>query len=567
MDLPDALPNEELLATLQAVAEKAHRWSEISEALRRRESSTGDLQAGWLMTAFDYVLMHPFGGTSGRPGRGAFTEANSLNGDSYPMPLAQVPREVRALWSETAEAANSPLCLARLHHLLFEMHEGNIGLHARVAVSAYLELGTGALDRLDRVLFLYWARDLARRIKAYDDAKQVIKPLLGIAEDSLAQESPEPGVALPALQIVAEEDPGNAALPDLLCQARETYNEPWLVERVIAIQEVVAQGDTDRKHQLRRELVQHAYDFAEGHEGMLRMAYMEDAARLARDKGFPDLLLKATSAMQAMTLDDLDLKKHAFTVPFPKEAVDAYIASLVGSASLADALTALTKNEPPTGDKDKNTALAEHLKSVAVFSSLIPKVHLGEDALPRVKAVTDEDREDERLAEVEAWNLIIGAEVTAQILNALLDQFHPTLEELSQILQTRPHVPPHAAQTISKALHAFGSEHFEEAAALATPKIETLVRARLGMTGDLQYRIQKQQTPGQYPTLNSLLAALKQNIDPSWHRFLRTFLGSRFGRNYRNELLHGFVAEVTRTDAALVLLSALHLALAQSAAM
>lgn len=562
MELPDALPNRDLMVTLQAAAEKAHRWSDISEALRRRESSTGDLQAGWLMTAFDYVLTHSLMGASGRPGRGAFTEANSLNGDCYPMPLARVPNEVRALWSETALATDSPLCLARLHHLLFEMREGNVGLHARAAISEYFKLGTGEFDRLDRVLFLYWARELSRRIKAHDDAKQVIKPLFRIAEDSLAQETPEPGVALPALQIVAEEDPGNAALPDLLCQARQTYDQPWLVERVIAIQEVVAQGDTDRKQQLRRELVQHAYDFAEGHEGMLRMVHMEHAARLARDKGFPDLLLKATSAMQAMTLDDLDLQKHAFTVPFPKEAADAYIASLVGRASLADALTTLTKNEPPTGDKDKNTAQAEHLKSVAVLGSLIPKVHLGDDALPRVKAVTDEDKEDERLAEVEEWRLIIGAEVTAQILSALLDQFYPTLEELSQILQSRPHVPPHAAQTISKALHAFGSEHFDEAAALAMPKIETLVRARLSMTGDLQYRIQKQQTPGQYPTLGSLLSDLRPKIDPSWHRFLRTFFVSRFGRNYRNELLHGFVAEVTRKDAALVLLGALYLALA-----
>lgn len=561
MDLPAAVPNKDLLGTLQAAADNARRCSEISEALRRRESSTGDLQAGWLMTAFDYVLTHPFGGSSGRRMRGAFVEANSLDGDSYPMPLARVPNEVRALWRETAEATDSPLCLARLHHLLFEMREGNAGLHARTAVVEYFKLGTGSLDRLDRVLFLYWSRELSHRIKDFDDAKRVIHPLLTIAENSLAQETPEPGVALPALQIVAEEDPGNAALPDLLHRAREAYNYPWLVTRVIAIQELVAKGDSDRQQQLRRELVQHAYDFAEGHEGMLRMAHMEEAARMARDLGFKDLLQQATSAMQAMTLDDFDLQQHAFTVPFPKEAVDAYIASLVGSASLEEALMALTTNGPPTGDKGSNIALAEDLKSVAVFRSIIPTVHLGDDGLPRCKAVTDEDKEDEQLAEVEAWHLIVGAEVTAQILSALLDQFRPTLEELSRILQSGPHVLAHAGQTVAKAFLAFGSERFEEAAALATPKIETLIRERLSMTGDLQYRIQKQQTPGQYPTLGSLLSAVGSKLDPSWHRFLRTFLVSRFGRNYRNELLHGFVAEVTRKDAALVLLAALYLAL------
>jgi hypothetical protein len=563
MDPPDVVPSEDLLVTLRAGAEQAHLYSEMSEVLRRRESSIGDLQAWWLMTAFDYVLTQPLGDAAGRPRRGAFTETLSNNGVCYPMPLAMVPNEVKALWSATAEATNSPLCLARLHHLLFEMHEGNGGRHAKVAAAAYFTLGTGELDRLHRVAFLYWARELSRKIKAHDDAKQVIEPLLRIAQDSLAQATPEPGVALPALQIVADEDPSNPTLQDLLCQAREAYNQPWLVAQVIAIQEVVAQGDSDSKRELRRELVQQAYDFAAGHKGMLRMVYMEDAARMARDKECPDLLDQATSAMQAMTLDDLELQKHPFSVPFPKEAADAYIASLVGSASLLDAFTALIGNDPPTGNKDNNAALAEHLKSVAVFSSLIPKVHLGGDGLPQVKAVTDEDREDERLAEVEEGHLIIGAEVTAQILTALLEQFHSTAKELSQILQSRPHTTSHTAQTLSKALHAFESNQFEEAAALAMPKIEALVRARLSMTGDLPYRIQRQQTPGQYPTLNTLLATIGPSLDPSWHRFLRTFLVSRFGRNYRNELLHGFVAEVTRTNAALVLLAALYLALAQ----
>ena len=67
------------------------------------------------------------------------------------MPLAQVPSEVKAFWSRTAEAISSPLCLSPLNHLLFEMRKGNASRHARAAMSAYFELGTGSLDGLDGV--------------------------------------------------------------------------------------------------------------------------------------------------------------------------------------------------------------------------------------------------------------------------------------------------------------------------------------------------------------------------------------------------------------------------------
>jgi hypothetical protein len=61
--------------------------------------------------------------------------------------------------------------------------------------------------------------------------------------------------------------------------------------------------------------------------------------------------------------------------------------------------------------------------------------------------------------------------------------------------------------------------------------------------------------------LGALLAELKPWLDPSWHRFLWTFLVSPFGPNYRNELLHGYVEDVNRVASALTLLAAFRLAL------
>jgi hypothetical protein len=50
-------------------------------------------------------------------------------------------------------------------------------------------------------------------------------------------------------------------------------------------------------------------------------------------------------------------------------------------------------------------------------------------------------------------------------------------------------------------------------------------------------------------------------LDPSWHRYLRTFPAAVNGANLRNEILHGFVEDVDQTTAGLVLIALLYAAL------
>ena len=65
-----------------------------------------------------------------------------------------------------------------------------------------------------------------------------------------------------------------------------------------------------------------------------------------------------------------------------------------------------------------------------------------------------------------------------------------------------------------------------------------------------------------YPTgLGALLPDLrKAGLNESWYRFLHTYLASVAGTNIRNELLHGFVDEITEPASALILTAALYLA-------
>ena len=59
------------------------------------------------------------------------------------------------------------------------------------------------------------------------------------------------------------------------------------------------------------------------------------------------------------------------------------------------------------------------------FSSLIPTKRLGEDGLPRIASVSDEDLEDERLARVELPRIGIAGEVVAQVLEQALERIEP----------------------------------------------------------------------------------------------------------------------------------------------
>ena len=563
MDLPAPDASDELIEHLARAGESAESWLDISAALREREHEAGDIQAGWLMTAFDYHLARRVGDERDRL---PFGDAMSGDGWRYPTPVAELPEEVVALWASAADRVQVAAPRARLHHLLFERGHGNKGEHGREAAAAYLALGTGTWSRLARANCLHWAVTLSKRVGDRQEAAKAYPTLVALAAESLAQESPEPGVALHALEVLAFEDTENAQLPGLLERAREAYrNDPWNTSHTIRIQEQVYKGDKAQREQLRRETVEayhrHADQFP---PGLMRMAFLEDAAKLANQHGLPDLAEKATAAMQEMSIDDLGL--ISATVEIPTEIVDAQVAGCLEKDSLAQALEALAGYEPPTGDLDRNLQSTEQIAKQAPLSTLVATKHVGRDGLASYTASSDADRLDEQLAGVEVIGFGLGGEITARVLEGVLRRFGPSDEDIAALLQRQPHVSADIVQALARALLAFQAGRYEEAATVAMPRIESLVRALCQEKGVLRYRVQRDQrqgpsTRGQYPQLGALLGEVKPWMDPSWYRYLWTFLVSPFGPNYRNELLHGYVDDVTRIAAALTILAALRLAL------
>ncbi len=566
MEMPAPDASNELIEYLDQAGQSAEDWYGISAALRQREQERGDIQAGWLMTAFDYGLARRVG--EDRGGSDAFGAQIEAGGMTYPTPIGQVPDEVLALWASTADRAQTPGPRARLHHLLFESGHGNKGTHGREAAAAYLALGTGQWDRLERANCLHWAVDLSKRIGDGQEAAKVYPALVALATESMDQEKKEPGIALHALEVLAFDDSTNTELPRLLEHAREVYgDDPFLTGHTIRIQEQVFKSDQAKREQLRRETVEayiaHADKFP---AGLMRMSFLEDAAKLANQYGLHDLADKATGALQQISIDDLDLKMFSATASIPAEVVDAHVAALVEQESFAEVLKTLASAEAPTGNIDRNLQSTQMIAKETPFASMIPTKHLGQEGLTRYTTTSESDRLDEQLSRIEIIGLGMGGEVTARVLEEALARFSPSEEDLTSMLQGLPYVSVFIARSVARALLDFQQESFEEATTVTMPRIESLVRALCEEKGVLRYRVQRDQKDGpsirgQYPQLGALLVQLRPWMDRSWERFLWTFLVSPFGPNFRNELLHGYTEEVTRTHAALTILAALRLAL------
>ena len=559
MDLPAPDASDELIEYLDQAGQSADNWHGISAALLKREQETSDVQAGWLMTAFDYCL--------GREVGDERSKSTGFNSEHYPTPLAQLPAEVVALWASTADRVTAAAPRARLHHLLFECGHGNKGTHGRGAAAAYVTVGTGTWSRLERVNCLDWAVDLRKRLGDSAAATEVYPELVTLATDSLNQEKPEPGIALQALEVLALEDGGNADLPHLLERARQQDANPYLTAKTIRLQERVFKADSAKREQLRREAVEAFFDHALSHPpGLVRMAFLEDTAKAANQYGFADLSEKATVAMQKMSGDDLSLQERSASLALPAGTVDAHVARFVQRQSLADVFQALAGAEPPTGDVDTNMQSRQQLAAQSPVSFLFPTKNIGQDGLPSYTATSEDERIDEQLSRIENIGLGIGGEMTARVLEGALTRFPPSEAELITTLQALPHVSPPVARSVARAILAFQAKRYEEATTVAMPRIESLVRALCQEKGVLRFRVQRDQrqgpsTRGQYPQLGALLVEIRPWMDRSWDRFLWTFLVSPFGPNYRNELLHGYVDDATRVPAALMILAALRLAL------
>lgn len=556
MQLPPAVPEQSILSFIDEELINAEDFWDVERGLRSRLLETQNSQVEWLGVAFAYQITVD-------TQRGPKGTHDFIDGQD---PFGNADDQVLQFWNAVASSVSLPAMRARLHHILFIAREGNPGQHARDAAAAYLELGTGTWSGVKRVRCLEWALHLYKTVGDSAGVASVIPALLVVAEESLEGESSTPGISLPALEAVANEVPSDPTLAVLIAKARDRYPDSRLTSNTIHIQKIIHKGDHTKITQLNREMVDSYLLEASQVEGILRMKFLEDGAQLAAKYGISDLHDDAIRQMQDMDFESMGFVKIESEVRLEGEMLDAIrrqidgrVAFLLDGQSLVDSLSRLISSRPPSGLLSENEEQVGSQDREFPLQALFTTTQVRQDGLPSYTDALPGDARDRKLSQLETLHMFGPFEPTTRLLFEILGAHAPTQAELTLLLTREAISDATTAEHLAISLLAFQDGDYFSATTRALPLIERLARAHLAALGVATYRIQSGSRRAGIAQLGGLLTDLGPYLDDSWFRFLQTFLVGKFGPNFRNELLHGYLSEVRAQECALTILCALYL--------
>jgi hypothetical protein len=553
-----------LVTRVDAAGSEALTSMELATAFVLAEEERGRGATALVRAAFDYheSLSQP---------SGFFVPMMEGDGFCYPPRLDAITDEDCEVWGSVAGVVRSPVARARLNDLCFERRCADVGVCGRAAIDAYLEMsavdpygldenrrlfvGVGRVDWLGRALAL------SSRMRDGERVERSVAAIVSAATASLAREEREAGVSLGLIAALVEAD--RAEADELLERAREKYaGDQWNSDETLVLQLRRLKGEDERRDVLQRERVVGLMEHADRCEPLVRMSFLQDAIKLARDSGITELVEECTRRLQSINEEDLDLKEVRFEFPLPPGAVEAGVKEILDLDSWQDALRQLC-SDPPSGDAETNRVAVEEEMRAHPLRSLFPEELIGGDGLPRMRVVTDEEKRNKRLVEREAVSIQLNGLVLHGALTGIWEKWGLiSLEELTAFLGERDHVAPELAAAVARSFHRFWNGDAEGALFTALPRLEALVRALVLAGGLPAYRTQRESKPGQYPGLGALLGMLlAEGFNESWIRYLGTLLSDPLGENTRNEVLHGFVDDPAGPTATLVFVGILFLTL------
>jgi len=163
-------------------------------------------------------------------------------------------------------------------------------------------------------------------------------------------------VALRLIEVLVDQRCPDPSVDQLLARARRRYPDAWSVERTIELQRRRAQNDDDRKA-LDREFVERWLAEAEKVDPLVAVMHREKAAKLARERGLPDLVERAVLAMQSAEPPELAPIQVEVPSSLTPEQIEEFIDSMVGD-TWWDSVMRVLAHGPPTGDVDRNRKFA-----------------------------------------------------------------------------------------------------------------------------------------------------------------------------------------------------------------
>lgn len=570
---------EHIAAICDECAAGVDSWYEISVSLERQapeavvysfyvftEELSDDSGASpdllFLASAFKYRLKVDLAKRSDL--NSAFAPMMTFtDGRQFPPGVRETPQSVIALWRAVAEKVTHPANRSRLNDLIFVRGESgdgsNVGVSARRSIDAYIELASAEWNSLEQSESLLRAQLLARATKDEPRAARVAEAVSRAYWEKLgAREGP--GVTLPLIHAALRnvenlEDFSTLEINRMLAAALNEYEDPHIQDQLVSWQMQVSQSPQElQKYAVDRVLVW-VNAAARTPGQLLKVMHLETAERYVEATADHGLKRLVRNLLQEAGAQDLDLKPVSAGISLPSSEVEAYLFQFTEPASWQAALDLFSTHPPLTGNFEVNRKTIIEIEQFAPLQAITPRVILGGDGLPRWRAHSEEEREDERLARHEVRLAQVQGALLAEGFRRMGAHYQrPTRDELAAHIRTRPTLASGTAEQLATAIDLFWSGEEGAAAYIAVWQVEALARALLLAANQGIYRTQRNDKPGQYPGLGALLKELRGlGLDMSWFRYLWTVFASPAGMNLRNEMAHGFAGPAGGPIAALSL--------------
>ncbi|MEU0082980.1 DUF4209 domain-containing protein [Streptomyces sp. NPDC006274] len=487
---------------------------------------------------------------------------NDSGGHSIPPPVEDVPDIGIEVWCKLHQKVTSNFGKARLHHLLFERRVGSVRDHALLAARCHLNLYDDWERGLDKQESLNIALRLAHAVGAEELASEVVEKMLEMAHRTMTGDAEAPGVTLRLLRPLAYERRLPESLTDAVNAAIETYNSPFIRDQLFYLKLHICKN-SDERQAIQSQHVQVWLNAADEAAGLVKAGHLKTALQRAHDFAIPELIERTACALQKMRGEDLGLAKFSASSVVSQEQYEDFLRPVSGCADWKEALINFTfAYGPAVGSVENTRERAEEFARNSLFASLTSTELLGSDGLPRFSPRNESDIEEMRMARQESFMLQHTAPLLAMALHKI-PEVHglPTEEDLTSFLARGALTEQDLAASIARCFIRYWTGDPEAATFTIAPKIETLARNLVLALDAGVYKIQRNEKPGQYPGLGSLLGVLRiKGLDESWYRNILTICGNPAGGwNLRNEIAHGFVHVAGSPGAAILLQCVLYL--------
>lgn len=540
------------IALVREHLQDAPAWYDLSQRLETSTDEVGPLR--WLSLGFVYHL-NTFGGREEKD-HGPYDVAVTSE-FSYPPFPADVETPVRDVWRQACGELNDPIVLSRLHDLAYVADGRSAHADGRKAAKALVELAQlETWDVLDRAQCMARAIDISLELNDTDACVRYGEAAAALANELLKQEHPGPPffVLRSILSLKPEHHPAelDALIQETIDRFSGSSHHVGALDLAIA-----ATTDSKRKAQLRREQLNVMTREADEAKGLAQVDRIRRAAQFAERHNLRQEANDLLSRLQEMSSTDLELEPFTTETEVPTELVQATIDEHAGSgaADIRDALIRIGHYGPPGGSIDDLNETVEEIRKGHPLLDLFPTTLFREgSAVPTFIADGPESKkrlalgQQRQLAAHFNASLLLGP----MLLQAKEHHGRPAHDELTAIWSTEL-IGPERADRIARAVELFWDEHYDDAAHVLVPRLESILRDAARHSGIL---IHKQPAPGRYGGVISLNAVLDKLVQLSdrepWHCYLRDLLCEPLALNLRNEIAHGLHTKARPIDAALL---------------